>query len=38
VLDRAVENLPALNGFLQQDPDTVVAHAEIVQQLMALPV
>jgi flagellum-specific ATP synthase len=37
VLDRAVENLPALNAFLQQDPDAVIGHAEIVQQLMALP-
>jgi flagellum-specific ATP synthase len=37
VLDRAVENLPALIGFLQQDPGTVVPHAEIVRQLMALP-
>jgi flagellum-specific ATP synthase len=37
VLDRAVENLPALNGFLQQDPSTVVPHAEIVRQLMVLP-
>ena len=37
VLDRAVENLPALNGFLQQDPGAVIGHAEIVQQLMALP-
>ena len=37
ILDRAVENLPALNGFLQQDPDFVMGHAEIVEQLMALP-
>ncbi len=37
ILDRAVENLPALNGFLQQDPDVVIGHAEIVEQLMALP-
>jgi flagellum-specific ATP synthase len=37
ILDSAVENLPALNGFLQQNPNTLNRHAEIVQQLMALP-
>ena len=37
ILDSAVENLPALNGFLQQNPNTLSRHAEIVQQLMALP-
>jgi flagellum-specific ATP synthase len=37
ILDSAVENLPALNGFLQQGPDALSGHAEIVQQLMALP-
>jgi flagellum-specific ATP synthase len=37
ILDRAVENLPALNAFLQQDPGAVIGHAEIVRQLMALP-
>jgi flagellum-specific ATP synthase len=37
MLDSAVENLPALNGFLQQDPNVLSSHAEIVQQLLALP-
>lgn len=37
VLDRAVENLPALNGFLQQSPDSLCTHAEIVDLIMALP-
>ncbi len=37
VLDRAVENLPALNGFLQQSPDLLCTHAEIVDLIMALP-
>ena len=37
ILDRAVENLPALNGFLQQNPGDVILHAEVVRQLMALP-
>ena len=37
VLDSAVENLPALNAFLQQSPDLLCTHAEIVDLLMALP-
>jgi flagellum-specific ATP synthase len=37
ILDSAVESLPALNGFLQQDPNVLSSHATIVQQLMALP-
>jgi flagellum-specific ATP synthase len=37
ILDGAVENLVALNGFLQQDPNTLNSHSDIVQQLMALP-
>jgi flagellum-specific ATP synthase len=37
ILDSAVENLPALNDFLQQDPNVLSRHAEIVQQLMGLP-
>ncbi len=36
-LDRAVDTLPAVNRFLQQDPGMMVPHAEIVRQLMALP-
>src|ERR1700728_1905354 len=38
VLDKAVQNLPALNAFLQQKPEILCKHAEVVQQLMALPV
>jgi len=38
VLDKAVQNLPALNAFLQQRPEFLCKHAEVVQQLMALPV
>jgi flagellum-specific ATP synthase len=37
VLDKAVQNLPALNGFLQQQPDVLCKHAEAVNLLMALP-
>jgi flagellum-specific ATP synthase len=37
VLDKAVQNLPALNGFLQQRPDVLCKHAEAVNLLMALP-
>src|SRR5580692_5128087 len=38
VLDKAVQNLPALNAFLQQRPEFLCKHADVVQQLMALPV
>jgi flagellum-specific ATP synthase len=37
VLDSAIQNLPALNAFLQQTPDVLVKYADIVEQLMALP-
>ncbi len=37
VLDSAVQTLPSLNAFLQQTPDTLCGHGEIVEQLMALP-
>ncbi|HEY5212651.1 MAG TPA: FliI/YscN family ATPase [Acidobacteriaceae bacterium] len=37
VLDNAVQNLPALNGFLQQSPDLLCGHAEIVELMLALP-
>jgi len=37
ILDNSVANLPSLNGFLQQEPDVLISHAEIVRQLMALP-
>ena len=36
-LDNAVHNLPALNHFLQQKPNTLPKYAEVVQQIMALP-
>jgi flagellum-specific ATP synthase len=38
LLDNAVKNLPSLNAFLQQRPDLLCKHEEVVQQLMALPV
>ncbi len=37
VLDSAIQNLPALNGFLQQSPDLLCSHAEIVELMLALP-
>jgi flagellum-specific ATP synthase len=37
VLDNAVRNLPALNAFLLQRPDTQSNYAEAVDLLMALP-
>lgn len=37
VLDSAVENLPALNSFLQQSPDLLCTHAQIVDLILALP-
>ena len=37
VLDSAIQNLPALNAFLQQTPDMLVNYPDIVEQLMALP-
>ena len=37
ILDSAVQNLPALNEFLQQRPDVLGKYGEIVEQLMALP-
>jgi flagellum-specific ATP synthase len=37
VLDAAVQNLPALNGFLQQRPDDLPKYEETVELLMALP-
>jgi flagellum-specific ATP synthase len=37
VIDSAVQNLPALNAFLQQTPDVLVNYPDIVHQLMALP-
>ncbi len=37
VLDNAVRNLPALNAFLQQKPDTQSKYEEAIDLLMALP-
>jgi flagellum-specific ATP synthase len=37
ILDNAIENLPALNEFLQQKPDVLCKHADVVKLLMALP-
>ena len=37
VLDSAIQNLPALNGFLQQKPTNLGKYAETVDALMALP-
>ena len=37
ILDKAVQNLPALNLFLQQRPEILNKHTEVVQQLLALP-
>jgi flagellum-specific ATP synthase len=37
VLDSAVQNLPALNGFLQQSPDVLCDHSEVISLMMALP-
>jgi flagellum-specific ATP synthase len=37
VLDRAVQNLPAVNTFLQQRPDAQCKYTEAVDQLLALP-
>jgi flagellum-specific ATP synthase len=37
VLDKAVQNLPAVNAFLQQRPDAQCRYADAVAQLLALP-
>jgi flagellum-specific ATP synthase len=36
-LDAAIQNLPALNAFLQQRPDTLPKFSEVVSMLTALP-
>jgi flagellum-specific ATP synthase len=36
-LDRAVEILPQLNGFLQQRPEQIISFATVVQSLLELP-
>lgn len=37
VLDKAIEYLPALNGFLHQKPDALCTFKEACDQLMGLP-
>jgi flagellum-specific ATP synthase len=37
VLDSAIQNLPALNKFLQQKPDDLYKYEQVVELLMALP-
>ena len=37
VLDNAIKNLPALNAFLLQTPDTQSKYEEAIDLLMALP-
>ncbi len=37
VLDSAIQNLPGLNAFLLQRPDTLPAYTETVERILALP-
>jgi flagellum-specific ATP synthase len=37
VLDSAIQNLPALNKFLQQKPDDLYKYEQVLDLLMALP-
>ena len=37
LLDKAIQNLPGLNAFLQQKPETLCKYNEVVDSLMALP-
>jgi flagellum-specific ATP synthase len=37
VLDNAIENLPAIHGFLRQKPDEFWTYEEAIQRLIALP-
>jgi flagellum-specific ATP synthase len=37
VLDNAVQILPAVNKFLQQKPDVICRHDDVVKLLLALP-
>ncbi len=37
ILDAAIENLPAINGFLRQRPDDLCTYAGAVERLVALP-
>jgi flagellum-specific ATP synthase len=37
ILDNAIENLPAIHGFLRQKPDEFCTYEESIQRLVALP-
>jgi len=37
VLDNAIQILPALNEFLQQKPEVLCKHEDVIEGLMALP-
>ena len=37
LLDKAIQNLPVLNAFLQQRPETLCKYNEVVESLIALP-
>ena len=37
LLDKAIENLPAINSFLKQKPDEFTTLPETIQRLIALP-
>jgi len=37
ILDSAIQHLPAVNAFLQQRPEALFRHADVVKLLMALP-
>jgi flagellum-specific ATP synthase len=37
LLDKAIETLPSINGFLKQKPDDFTTLEETIQQLIALP-
>lgn len=37
ILDKAIENLPAINAFLKQRPDDLCTFDKAVESLMALP-
>jgi flagellum-specific ATP synthase len=37
ILDKAIQQLPAVNEFLQQKPDARCIYAEVVASLLALP-
>ena len=37
LLDKAIETLPAINGFLKQKPDEFSTLPETIQKMIALP-